>query len=296
MAPTTNNSARRGRGGNGNRARRNAFTNAGVNRGQSRTPRGSHRARGAHRANTYRARDHSQASSRPSLASRITYDDAGAQNQTDSSGTNTSHHQSTDSDDDPGISIRGQANSAGQVNSHDPVPTEHDTPGAGATTMNNFDAEEGVDIDIDIDLDIDDMLFDSNMQHNANFSQQSALFCGSQPTQPTEPLPERTPSPAPTPTSALTTPPPPSRSTYTATSSTNRIRMANQPVRDANHGSPHTTPRRPVNTYRGNDPIKRLVQNKKLQAIFADRPVPKERTKSGHEKMELRMGMRSASK
>lgn len=46
-----------------------------------------------------------------------------------------------------------------------------------------------------------------------------------------------------------------------------------------------------MNTYRGKDPIKRLVQNKKLQAILGDKPVPKERKKPMDERVELRMGI-----
>jgi hypothetical protein len=55
-------------------------------------------------------------------------------------------------------------------------------------------------------------------------------------------------------------------------------------------------PKRPVNTYRGKDPIKKVVQNKKLQAIFADRGVPKERRKWKEERMELRMGVSKVMK
>jgi hypothetical protein len=38
-------------------------------------------------------------------------------------------------------------------------------------------------------------------------------------------------------------------------------------------------PKRPVNTYRGNDPLKRLVQNKKLRALLADKKMPGPRKK-----------------
>jgi hypothetical protein len=51
---------------------------------------------------------------------------------------------------------------------------------------------------------------------------------------------------------------------------------------------------RPQNTYRGKDPIKRLVQNKKLRAILAGRKVPVERARM--REMELRMGERRVSK
>ncbi|KAF3051735.1 hypothetical protein E8E11_007617 [Didymella keratinophila] len=38
--------------------------------------------------------------------------------------------------------------------------------------------------------------------------------------------------------------------------------------------------RRPVNTYKGNDPIKRRVQNTLLRRILADKPLPKARKKA----------------
>lgn len=55
-------------------------------------------------------------------------------------------------------------------------------------------------------------------------------------------------------------------------------------------------PKRPVNTYRGKDPIKRLVSNKKLQAIFAGRGFPKERKKYSGERPDLRMGTSRVTK
>jgi hypothetical protein len=64
------------------------------------------------------------------------------------------------------------------------------------------------------------------------------------------------------------------------------IRMLNRPTLDANAAL-----KRPVNTYRGKDPIKRLVTNKKLQAILGDKPLPKERKKAVGDRMQLRMGM-----
>jgi hypothetical protein len=64
------------------------------------------------------------------------------------------------------------------------------------------------------------------------------------------------------------------------------IRMLNRPTPDANAAH-----KRPVNTYRGKDPIKRLVTNKKLQAILGDKPLPKERKKAVGDRMQLRMGM-----
>jgi hypothetical protein len=57
-----------------------------------------------------------------------------------------------------------------------------------------------------------------------------------------------------------------------------------------------TASKRPINNYRGKDPIKRLVQNKKLQAILADKPVPRERRKPKDDRMALRMGMNTVLK
>jgi hypothetical protein len=46
---------------------------------------------------------------------------------------------------------------------------------------------------------------------------------------------------------------------------------------------------RPI--YRGTDIVKRAVTNPKLRAIFADRPYPRERKKSGGERPVLKMGI-----
>jgi hypothetical protein len=59
---------------------------------------------------------------------------------------------------------------------------------------------------------------------------------------------------------------------------------------------PLPPPKRPINTYRGKDPIKRLCQNKKLQAILAGKPIPKERQKVAGDRMMLRMGVNGVAK
>jgi hypothetical protein len=113
--------------------------------------------------------------------------------------------------------------------------------------------------------DYDNDIVASGPQTNAN-PQASALFAGFQSNNalhPLAPRPPSTPSPAPVP-----------------------IRMLNRPTPDAN-----AAVKRPVNTYRGKDPIKRLVTNKKLQAILGDKPLPKERKKAVGDRMQLRMGM-----
>lgn len=51
------------------------------------------------------------------------------------------------------------------------------------------------------------------------------------------------------------------------------------------------SPQHPVNKYRGKDKIKKLVQNVKLRAIFAGRPVPRERQVSKEQRPQLTMRM-----
>ena len=138
--------------------------------------------------------------------------------------------------------------------------------------------------------DIDDFDFfnDTRVSNPTNFSQASALFCGSQPTQaPAASVPLCPPSDQ----EELL---PPSGPVLTARPHSRTIRMFNEPMNQpANHvpGDEPTTPKRPVNTYRGKDPIKKIVQNKKLQAIFADKPIPGMRKKHPDERVELRMGV-----
>lgn len=177
MAPTSNGTARRADRGRGNtsHSRRNAVTNAGVNRGQSTNYRGSNRAMGPHRrrANTDRAR---YQSSRPSLATRITYGGTGTGNQTARSHTATSYLQSANGDDDLRDGLEDPAERA----SFQRLETaKHNTAAPEGSTMSSFSPD--VDVDVGINIGIDGMLF--GCQQNIKFSQPSALFCGSQPTQ-----------------------------------------------------------------------------------------------------------------
>ena len=57
-----------------------------------------------------------------------------------------------------------------------------------------------------------------------------------------------------------------------------------------------TSPKRPINTYRGKDPIKHMVQNPNLRAVLSGKPYPQQRKKSGVEKPVLRMGMSRTTK
>lgn len=111
---------------------------------------------------------------------------------------------------------------------------------------------------------------------NKTFAQASSLFISSQPTQPTNiPLPLSPVSPF------------PPRRIRTAHSSL-PTRVLNQPLTDTR--IPTQTSKRPINTYRGTDTIKKLAQNKKLQAVLAGKAMPKERKRAVEERVELRLG------
>jgi hypothetical protein len=112
-----------------------------------------------------------------------------------------------------------------------------------------------------------------------NFTQASSLFVSSQSTQPIQP--------ADIPFPLLPVSPFPPRRIRTAPSSL-PIRMFNQPLIDTR--IPTQTSKRPINTYRGTDTIKKLAQNKKLQAVLAGKGMPKERKKAVEERVELRLG------
>jgi hypothetical protein len=109
---------------------------------------------------------------------------------------------------------------------------------------------------------------------NTDPTQPSSRFYNSQPTQPTDDPPPLSP---PRPSS-----PPP-----------RPIRILNE---DPFKTDDKALPKRPINNYRGKDPIKRLVQNKKLQAILADKPLPRERQKAVGDRMELRLGVKGGLK
>jgi hypothetical protein len=111
---------------------------------------------------------------------------------------------------------------------------------------------------------------------NANEGDHSSLFFDPQPADSSPPPP----------------PPPPSLHRPTHQSPSAPIRMMKEPLPK----DPPSPPKRPINTYRGKDPIKRLCQNKKLQAILADKPIPKERQKVAGDRMMLRMGVNGVTK
>lgn len=109
----------------------------------------------------------------------------------------------------------------------------------------------------------------------------SSLFCSSQPTQPAN-------IPLPNPPAPPFTPSPRRRSR--AATSTTPIRMFNQP------SATTEVSKRPANTYKGKDPVKKLVTNDKLRAILSDKPMPKERRVYSTERVELRLGEKSVMK
>jgi hypothetical protein len=77
----------------------------------------------------------------------------------------------------------------------------------------------------------------------------------------------------------------------------NPIRMTNVPVSQIpNSNAEPTSPKRPINTYRGPDMIKRMFTNPTLRAVLAGKRVPTARRKSREEKPMLRMGMVRATK
>ncbi|KAF2130365.1 hypothetical protein P153DRAFT_356146 [Dothidotthia symphoricarpi CBS 119687] len=132
--------------------------------------------------------------------------------------------------------------------------------------------------DSNINIDI------TNNHINYTTSPSTPLFCSSQPTQlAISPQPPKIPSKVPScPSFSLPLPSKPPAP----------IRLFNKPLTSL----PTTTTKRPVNPYRGKDPVKRLVQNPKLRAIFAGKPLPRERKKAPLDRMELRMAMQRVSK
>lgn len=285
MAPTNEHSARRrGTSVNTRRGRpyRNANTNAGVSRDYSSAPRDVHRRRDAHRRPARNPRPQAPANAptgpRSSLASRMTFDNGR----------------------DPAPSSYGD--------SYRPRPqrvrprlqdrvTDDRVYGGGAEATQGAHAHNVTATAVNDEYpefdEFDKLVFATPETRNdtSSFRQASPLFCGSQPTQATDvPLP---PSPVLPPTTFF----PPLRSVLPATSS-RPIRMFSAPVGGNNEAEAEVpaTPKRPVNTYRGKDPIKKRVQNKKLQALLSDKPIPKERRKFHEERMELRVGVSKVTK
>jgi hypothetical protein len=156
-------------------------------------------------------------------------------------------------------SDHGESGRSQQVNQRAQVQGRIDTRGPMGRP-----ALHGDDINDDINDDIPTQVSET--------SSYSSLFCESQPD-------DMSPPPPPAPHRPALGPPPAP------------IRMVNDP-----HPKEIVAPKRPINKYRGKDPIKRLCQNKKLQAILADKPIPRERQKVAGDRMMLRMGVNGIAK
>jgi hypothetical protein len=75
-----------------------------------------------------------------------------------------------------------------------------------------------------------------------------------------------------------------------------RLFPVTAPGQIPNSNAEPTSPKRPINTYRGPDMIKRMFTNPTLRAVLAGKRVPTARRKSREEKPMLRMGMVRATK
>ncbi|KAH7350464.1 hypothetical protein BKA66DRAFT_575661 [Pyrenochaeta sp. MPI-SDFR-AT-0127] len=140
---------------------------------------------------------------------------------------------------------------------------------------------------IDDEMDTTNSLRTSTMPNKAdvNFTQQSALFCDTQSQQrPTASIVPRPPS--------SNSPSHPFAALATFPSSVRLVNLPTHVVTSMNE----IKPKRLVNNYRGKDPIKRLVTNKKLQAIFAGRGFPRDRKKALEDRPDLRMAVSRITK
>jgi hypothetical protein len=325
MAPTNTQSTQRGGTGSG-RPYRNANTNAGVNRDGSRATRAAPRVRGPHRrpAHAERARPPANAPVGPTLASRMTFENSRGRGRGGIARGSTIRPRPqngrrlqdriTRAGDDVAGGTDGGATGGSeraardvQVNHRDRArntraPFARVMYAAPAPVPTSFETDVDINIDSDVDIDIDNITF-NNSQFNTTdgFSQASAIFCGSQPTQLADaPIPLSPPTgpvhlTPPVGFTHLSPPPsaptheqlsPPTRRPPTAVA-TQLIRMVNHPIRPIRNDKERAE--HPPNNYRGKDPIKQLVQNKKLQAVLAGKKVPGERKKHKDERMELIM-------
>ncbi|KAH7083378.1 hypothetical protein BKA63DRAFT_152029 [Paraphoma chrysanthemicola] len=291
MAPTNKHSGHRGGSHSAprrGRTYRNANTNAGIN-GSSSTTRNGNLARESRqrRLRSDRARPPTTASTGPSLASRIAYGDGRGRGR-------------------PAIATSRPRTPRGQLQDHFTYASDGGGGGGGHAALHAQmerrvqgeidgtgldDIEPGTD-----DIDHFNFFKDSPANTNNTFRQVSALLCGSQLTQATsfqEPL-----SPVIEVDEDGELLFPPSGPVLAASYESRPISLINRtPDRPTNRPADHAssddpvTPKRPINTYRGKDAIKKIVQNKKLQAILGDKPIPGERKKHRDERVELRMGV-----
>ncbi|KAF2830566.1 hypothetical protein CC86DRAFT_163172 [Ophiobolus disseminans] len=295
MAPTNGRSTRRhGNTANNDRGRpyRHANTHAGVSRDYSDAPRDRYRSRDAHRRPVRHQRSQAPANAptgpRSSFSRRMTFDD-GRDRATPSNGDSyrpqpqrgrpRPQERLTDARVSGGAVKHAMLNR--QINHHALAQVM-------ATTAVNADESE-------MD-DIDKLIFATPRAASiaSNTGQASITFGSSQLTQPAD---VSLPSSPVLPPTMFT---PHIRSVRPATSS-RPIRMFNAPVVDVRRveADAEAIPKRterPVNTYRGKDAIKQLVQNKTLQRLFADKPTLKPPKKSHLERMDLRIGASKVTK
>jgi hypothetical protein len=283
MAPTNERTQYGGTGSS--RPYRNANTNAGVSRHHPAASRGVPRVRDSHRRPVHaeRARAPANAPTGPSLLSRMTYDRGREGFNRD---VTTRHRpQYTRRLQDRIIRANhvtaGAGVSGGERTTNLQVERYSPEQAVPAVPMND-DIDIILDSDNEIDIDIASPKYDNpDFDTDHDFG---SLFMDSQPTQPvTAPA---SPSPLPQPTHSA--------------QPTHPIRMFNEPVAispvNIEGEDEPARPKRPVNTYGGKDPIKRLVQNPKLQAILAGKPIPAERKKHRDERMDLRIGVSKVTK
>ncbi|CAO2655611.1 Nn.00g044140.m01.CDS01 [Neocucurbitaria sp. VM-36] len=216
----------------------------------------------------------------PSLVHRMTFDNNWyrARNSTTRGRAVRSHAQRGPAARLHDLRIRHGENDGGGRSISPGQQVSNGARGQSARMASNRDHDDEMDLD-DIAQSTTD--FATTTTTTTATDQGSSLFYGSQPTQvanianiPATPLPR--PS-----TSAATAP----------RVATPRIRMVNRPVPPGKAVS-----KRPINKYRGKDPIKKLVQNPKLRAIFADLPLPRARKKALADRPDLRMGASKITK
>ncbi|KAH8730838.1 hypothetical protein GQ44DRAFT_756163 [Phaeosphaeriaceae sp. PMI808] len=247
-----------------NRLNRNANTNAGVNQNRTAVTRGSTRGRDTYRQGFRNERlsqalasDLPQASSQSRPADRIT----------------SSNDQGLGLTRD-GVTLRPCLRPFQRLQDRiTETATDHDTGVFEATPRQQiYSRAEGQNFRINPtpNSNPNSPLAKLPDNNNSRF-QSSTLFVSPEPglTQSTESSPPFAPTGS----------PPRIRTAVSA----QPIRMLNQPIAEKK-------PKRPVKTFRGKDPIKKRVQNKKLQAIFSDKPIPKARKKAPDERPVLRMG------
>lgn len=132
---------------------------------------------------------------------------------------------------------------------------------------------------------------DEDIEHFPDSTERSSLFCSPQPTRPARPTQPTQPTQLPSIPQVRLPPIPttfPTGRPVFIPSNTGPVRIVNQP-QYIKH------PARPVNSYRGKDTVKKMVQNARLRALLSDKPMPRERKKCVLDRPALRLGMGKAT-